>query len=64
MEKIVQKFNSFQESDRADRRYYASLDPQERLDVFLSLLINGRAGQNEAEQGFKRVYRIVELGGR
>lgn len=64
MEKIVRKFNSFEESDQADRRYYASLDPQERLDILLSLLMKGRAGQDEAGKGLKRVYRITELGKR
>ncbi len=62
MKKVVQKFNSFEESDQADRRYYASLDPQERLDILLSLLMKGRAGQDEAGEGFKKVYRIVKLG--
>jgi len=61
MEKIVQKFNSFEESGQADRRYYMSLDPQERLDIFLDLLMIGRAWYGEAAREFKRVYRIVKL---
>ncbi|MFH1417977.1 MAG: hypothetical protein ABII12_06800 [Planctomycetota bacterium] len=62
MEKVVQRFNSFQESDRADRRYYMSLDPQERLDILLDLLMIGHARYAEDAGVFKKVYRIVKLG--
>ncbi len=61
MKKVVRRFDSFEESDRADRRYYASLGPRGRLDVLLDLLSAERAGEDEASKGFARVYRVIEL---
>ncbi len=59
MEIVGRKFGSFAESDRADREFYRSLTPEQRLDIVLDLM--GRAQDDEAEQGLARVYRIVEL---
>lgn len=60
MEKVVRIFRSHQEADEADREYFRSLTPQQRLDVFLELLWRGRNGDEAAER-LERVYRIVEL---
>ena len=59
MEIVARKFSSFAESDRADREYYRSLTPEQRLDILLELV--ARAQTDEAEQGFARVYRVVKL---
>jgi hypothetical protein len=59
METVARKFSSFAESDRADREYYRSLTPEQRLDILLELV--ARAQDDEAEQGFARVYRVVKL---
>ena len=59
MEIIARKFRSLAESDRADREFYRSLAPEQRLDILLELV--GRVQNNEAEQGLARVYRIVKL---
>lgn len=64
MKKVVRRFDSFEESDRADRSYYARLDPQERLEILLDLLLRRRAEQDEATEGFVRAYRVVELAAR
>ena len=54
-----QVFHSFAESERADRAYYRSLTPSERLDLLLELI--NRWDHDEAAKGFERVYRIVKL---
>jgi hypothetical protein len=59
MENVARKFSSFAESDRADREYYRSLTPEQRVDIVLELM--PRAQIDEAQQGFARVYRIVKL---
>ena len=60
MEKVVRIFRSHQEADEADREYFRSLTPQQRLEIFLDLLWRGRNGDEAAER-LERVYRIVEL---
>ena len=62
MEKVARKFSSFTEADRADRAYYRSLTGQQRLDLLLELLASDRDKQDETEEGFKRVYRIIKRG--
>ena len=61
MEKVVKVFGSFEEADRADDEYYASLSPQERVDLLLDLIATYRESLGEAGQRFERVYRVVEL---
>ena len=58
MKKVVRKFKTHAEADKADREYYRSLTPEERLDILLDLIEQGSDG---ASEGFKRVYRITEL---
>ncbi len=62
--KTVQRFGSFAESDRATRRYYASLTPEQRLDILLDLIAVQRGDEDEAAQRLQRVYRIAKLGER
>ncbi len=63
MEKVVRKFQSHAESDRADREYYLSLTPEQRMDIMLELVARYRESfGDEARQGLKRVYRIRKLG--
>ena len=61
MEKIVNISRSFDEADRADKAYYRSLTPQERLQILLEL--NSRWPTEAHAEVIKRpekVYRIVE----
>jgi hypothetical protein len=63
MERVVRKFSSHAQSDRADREYYLSLTPQQRMEIMLELVARYRESfGDEAAQGLKRVYRIVKLG--
>ena len=60
MERVFKRFESFQTAERADAAYYRSLSPEERLEILFSLVAQGDE-ENEDQQGFERVYRIVEL---
>ena len=60
MEKVVRKFNSHTEAEAAERAYYASLTPQQRLDILLDLVAMQRP-KDEAADRLARVYRITQL---
>lgn len=55
MQKTVAKFRSFEEAEKADRAFYKTLTPQERLDILLELL------NHAPEQRLERVYRVTKL---
>jgi hypothetical protein len=62
MEKVVKISRSFEECDRADRAFYRSLTPLERLEILLELNRRWPAnGDAEASQRLERVYRIIKL---
>lgn len=58
MERVAQVFDSFEEADLADDRFYARLTPQERLDLLLELIERHRGTLGESAE---RVHRIVDL---
>ena len=58
MEKVVRKFASFEEADKADDAYYASLTNQQCLDIMVELV--GRV-QRAAGGRLERVCRIIKL---
>lgn len=62
MEPAVRKFATFAEAEEADRAYYRSLTPNERLSIMIDLIYP--EGSDAASAGFERVYRIVKLGER
>jgi hypothetical protein len=53
-DKQVRVFRSFQEDEDADRAFYRSLTPEQRLDILLQLI---------AQHGerLERVYKIVKF---
>lgn len=59
MESVVRKFKSHAEAAAADREYYHSLTPQQRLDILLDIIASQR-GTDEASQRLACVYRIVK----
>ena len=61
MRDVLRVFSSFREAEQADRAFYASLSPQERLDLLLDLVARQRESMGEATQRLERVYRVVEL---
>ena len=59
VEKTVRVFASFQEADKADARWDATMPPEERLKILIEL--RDRRHPDAAEQGLARVSRVVEL---
>jgi hypothetical protein len=57
----VRKFDNFEDADRADREYYWSLTPQERLRIMCELTALGVSSRNDPIPRLARVYRIIEL---
>jgi hypothetical protein len=62
MELVARKFRSFAEQEAADREYYRSLTPAERLKIWLQLCRFDLL--DESHQRLQRVYRTAPLGGR
>jgi hypothetical protein len=60
MEPEVRIFDSFEDAERADAEYYASLTPKERVDVLLDLVENYRRSLGPADR-FERVCRVTDL---
>ena len=61
MQKTLQLFHSFDEAERADDEYYASLTPQQRLDILLDLIAAHRESAGETATRLERVYRLTQL---
>jgi hypothetical protein len=61
VERVAQVFTSFQDADRADEKYYASLEPSQRVDILLELIELHRSSLGEAAQRFERVCRVTRL---
>jgi hypothetical protein len=59
MERVVQKFSSHAAAEAAERAYYRSLTPAQRVEILLEMMAVQR-GPDEAAQGLARVYRIVK----
>ena len=61
MQGPVRTFSSFREAEEADAAFYASLTPEERLDLLLEIIARHRESIGETAERFERVYRVVEL---
>jgi hypothetical protein len=59
VEKEFKVFHSFEESERAQREYYRSLTPMQRLEILFEL--TNRYYGDEAAKGFEKVYKITYL---
>lgn len=59
MENKVAKFRTHADAERADRDFYHSLTPQERLNILLELVERGNA---DAPRRLDRVHRVTRLG--
>ena len=55
------KYGSFQEADRAEKAYYLSLTPQQRLEIVLQLRALAYGVDDETAPRLARVYRIIKL---
>ena len=61
MERVLRRFDSQEEAERAEREYYRSLTPEQRLDILLELVAREAERYGDAAQGLARVYRAVDL---
>lgn len=55
------QISSHKEAAEADREYYGSLTPQQRVDLVIEMMENCRKEGDAAAERFERVYRIVKL---
>lgn len=60
MKKVIQFFNSFAEAEEADRKYYQSLTPAQRIEILLILRSLFKQKDDEPRGRLKRVYRIIK----
>ena len=56
----LRTFSSSQEAEEADTDYYASLTPQQRVDLLLDIIARHRESLGETAERFERVYRVVD----
>ena len=56
-----QVFASFAEAEEADRQFYRSLTPDQRLAYLLLIRDQYRPYSDELTEGFKRVHKIIKL---
>ena len=61
MDREISQFDSLSDADVAEAEYYASLTPEERLNILCELIEMYRSGQGEDSERFERVYRVDEL---
>jgi hypothetical protein len=60
MEKTIRVFKSFEEAEDAEKEYYRSLSPAQRVEILLTLRDQYSPYDDELTKGFERVYRIIE----
>ena len=61
MQKVTRVFKSFEEAEIADREFYQSLSPSQRLEILLTLISRNQSNKpDEAGRGLKRVYRVTK----
>ena len=62
MERVVHIAKSFEEADRADREYYRSLTPLQRLEILLELNRHWPKDENGPHsEGKAKVFRIIKF---
>lgn len=61
MDFSIRRFETLSEADSAEAEYYASLTPEERLNILLELIEMYRSNQGEDSERLERVYRVDEL---
>jgi hypothetical protein len=62
VDRVIRKFTTFEEAEAADRNFYRSLTPAERLAIMIDLIYP--EGGDADSTRLERVYRIVKLGER
>ena len=60
MEKTVRFFKSFADAEAADKDFYRSLTPAQRLEILLLLRKRYQPQEDESRGRLKRVCRIIK----
>lgn len=60
MEKKIQFFKTFAEAEAADKKYYQSLTPAQRIEILLILRKRYKSAEDESRGRLKRVCRIIK----
>jgi hypothetical protein len=61
MQKVKRVFKSLAEAEKANKEYYKSLSPAQRLNILLTLIDQNKSNKpDEAGTGLKRVYRVIK----
>jgi hypothetical protein len=60
MERTIRVFESIEEAEEADKDFYRSLSPAQRVEILLILRDQYTPYDDELTKGFERVYRIIE----
>jgi hypothetical protein len=61
MDLTIRRFETLSDADSAEAEYYASLTPEERLNILFELIKMYRSSQGEDSERFERIYRVDEL---
>lgn len=61
MDKLLRVFNGFEDAEHADEEYYASLTPQQRVDMLLDIVARYGTAHGDTPAGFERVCRVTQL---
>ncbi len=61
MEKVVRKFTSFEEAEQADREYYRSLTPAQRVAMAMELRRMWAGMEDECTERLERVLTVSQL---
>ena len=60
MEKKIQFFKTFAEAEEADKKFYQSLTPAQRIEILLILRKRYQSPEDESRGRLKRVCRIIK----
>lgn len=60
MEKILRKFNSFEEQEKEEKKYWQNLDGDKKLEILENIRANYWAMYNGIPKRLQRIYRIIE----
>ncbi|HTV48801.1 MAG TPA: hypothetical protein VMG59_10205 [Phycisphaerae bacterium] len=59
MQKQVRKFRSHAQAEAADRAYYKSLTPEQRLDILLDI-VNSQRSNDENSRRLARIHTVIK----
>jgi hypothetical protein len=60
MKKIIRKFNSFAEEEKANMEFWQGLSGNEKIKILEAIRSQYFAFHHEYTKRFQRVYRIIE----